>query len=711
MNDHRQEPITFSDLALALANDYSRLFVINAEDDSYIEYSHEGTKDELVPVKRGDNFFTDVRRNCREQVWHEDQEFFLDAFGKDAMTAALNNGRSFSMTYRLNIGGAPRYFFLKTIRANDRSIIIGIQDIDDQKRREIENDSERKTYSQIAGSLASLFEVIYHVDIVTGHYTEYSSSENFAKLGLDHGGDDFFKMAQNDVRNILHPDDREDLLNKIDRDVLIRSLNESGSVSLTYRHVLDGKTQYMNLLAFRNQCDNRHIVVSVRNIDDQMREEHIKETYSQIAGALASRYEVIYYINIENDAYTQYCASDNYAKLGTTKHGEDFFGDCVNDIKKYIHKYDVNRMLNSLKKKNVLYELEEKKAVTLTYRQLLENKYQYMNLIIIKPKNDTKHIIMGVFNVDSETRKAQSMQRESRTFSDISMALALQYEVIYHVNLITNEYSEYSASEKYTRLKVGTTGKDFFAESTENMKRDIYPEDLPMMLEGMKKENLLNNIVAGSGKTFLNYRLMLDGAPQYVSLYAVRPNEDSDHIIVAVANVDKAKRMELDYRNAVDMANRDALTGVKNKRAYAQTEMELDENIEQQKIKAFAVVICDINGLKEVNDNLGHKAGDDYIKSGCKIICDVFSHSPVFRIGGDEFAVIVRDRDFEHRAELMHRFTSIQNEQMKNGYVTLACGISDFEPDVDIRVQDVFERADSLMYKNKKKLKSKMYGT
>ena len=89
-----------------------------------------------------------------------------------------------------------------------------------------------------------------------------------------------------------------------------------------------------------------------------------------------------------------------------------------------------------------------------------------------------------------------SLRAQNRTFNDISLALAQQYEVIYHVNIRTNEYSEYSASEKYAKLKVGTRGKDFFAETQVNMKRDIYPEDLPMMAMAMQKENLLKNLFA-----------------------------------------------------------------------------------------------------------------------------------------------------------------------------------------------------------------------
>jgi GGDEF domain-containing protein len=61
------------------------------------------------------------------------------------------------------------------------------------------------------------------------------------------------------------------------------------------------------------------------------------------------------------------------------------------------------------------------------------------------------------------------------------------------------------------------------------------------------------------------------------------------------------------------IANRDAMTGVKNKNAFLYSENEINQAIQRHQAGAFAVVVCDVNGLKYINDNFGHKAGDDYI--------------------------------------------------------------------------------------------------
>ena len=121
----------------------------------------------------------------------------------------------------------------------------------------------------------------------------------------------------------------------------------------------------------------------------------------------------------------------------------------------------------------------------------------------------------------------------------------------------------------------------------------------------------------------------------------------------------------------------------------------------------FAFVVCDINDLKKINDTQGHKAGDEYIKASAKLICDIFDHSPVFRIGGDEFAVFLVGDDFTDRKKLVNKLrkTSIMNRDKNKGPV-VATGIADFMSGKDNKVENVFERADKSMYENKRSLKA-----
>ena len=712
MTEKKRES-SFYELALALAKDYETIYVINSSDDSYIEYAttsgnEESQEDVLKIVSKGENFYADTIINCRRLVYPDDQEKFLKTFEKKRVMGALEKGKSFALNYRLVIDGEPQYYFLKSIRKNDEDIIIGVQNVDEQMRRELKDKEQYRIYSEIAKSLAGMFEAIYYIDINTGLYTEYYSSQSYSELGIDNGGEDFFEKVKRDIQVHIYEEDREILVRELDKDNIISKLEKSQEYSLVYRQFLDGRMQYLNLIAFKQENDDDHIVIGVRNIDEQKRQEEDSETYSHIAGALASRYEVIYYIDIDTNNYTQYSSSEQYAKLGTTKKGNDFFKDASEDIKKYIHNDDKARVLRILKKDHLLKIIAQEGVVTMNYRQQLGGESRYVSMMVVRPKNDEKHLVMGVTNIDAQVRREEAIKAESQAFDEIAMALAKRYEVIYQVNINNDDYIEYSSSEVYQKLDIGTKGTDFFKETQENMKRDIFPEDYPMMAVAMKKENLLK-VLKETGKYLINYRLILDGRPQYVTLFAISPKEDSEHIIVAVANIDSARKMELEYEEALgtamDMANHDPLTGLKNKRCYAQMEMRLDNEIAEGRITRFSIIVCDLNGLKIKNDSVGHSAGDVFIQEAAKMIGDSFKNSVVFRIGGDEFAVLLEGEDYRNRDRLVKEFAAMQVDHLEKGLVTVAFGMSNFRQKVDNRVQDVFERADKAMYEDKKNYK------
>ena len=119
------------------------------------------------------------------------------------------------------------------------------------------------------------------------------------------------------------------------------------------------------------------------------------------------------------------------------------------------------------------------------------------------------------------------------------------------------------------------------------------------------------------------------------------------------------------------------------------------------------MVFFDCNNLKEINDQYGHDRGDEYLKSSCSLICQVFAHSPVFRIGGDEFAAILRNQEYAHRDELIAIFDqrcydirAVSEDPWAK--VDIARGMAVYDPGTDTSVNDVIHRADELMYENKR---------
>ena len=158
------------------------------------------------------------------------------------------------------------------------------------------------------------------------------------------------------------------------------------------------------------------------------------------------------------------------------------------------------------------------------------------------------------------------------------------------------------------------------------------------------------------------------------------------------------------------LAHRDSLTGLRNTTSYKGWVIEFDKRIEQGDA-TFGVAVLDINGLKEFNDTYGHILGNELIVAATRIICGTFKKSPVFRIGGDEFCVILEGKDLANIKILIENFDAecasshVERDGVKHP-ISIAWGFAEFNPVSDSRFSDVFERADGEMYKDKKIKKS-----
>lgn len=152
------------------------------------------------------------------------------------------------------------------------------------------------------------------------------------------------------------------------------------------------------------------------------------------------------------------------------------------------------------------------------------------------------------------------------------------------------------------------------------------------------------------------------------------------------------------------LANTDSLTGVRNKHAYSESEAVIDQQIRAGELEKLAVVVGDINGLKHVNDTQGHAAGDQLIRDACALICDCFPRGAVFRIGGDEFVVVLQGKGYDTMPEAVRALNRRAEENLRNNGVVVSIGYSVLKRE-DQSLGDVFERADQMMYARKKKLK------
>ena len=158
------------------------------------------------------------------------------------------------------------------------------------------------------------------------------------------------------------------------------------------------------------------------------------------------------------------------------------------------------------------------------------------------------------------------------------------------------------------------------------------------------------------------------------------------------------------------IAHRDALTGIRNRFAYDQEIRRLDEQLAEGR-SDFGIAIVDLNDLKIINDSYGHECGDESLVQLSNLICSVFVHSPVFRIGGDEFAIILRNNDYENIGTLKAEFENnllelrVSRDLEPWERISAAFGYALCDPAIDANTESVFRRADMDMYEHKKRMK------
>lgn len=191
----------------------------------------------------------------------------------------------------------------------------------------------------------------------------------------------------------------------------------------------------------------------------------------------------------------------------------------------------------------------------------------------------------------------------------------------------------------------------------------------------------------------------------------VKMSEDMKNYFEAILIArERAEHAEKEAESLTTIAYQDPLTHVKSKAAYDMAINALNKEVKQGQTD-FAMVMIDLNDLKKVNDKWGHEHGNDYIIGACGIICKVFKHSPVFRIGGDEFAVILKGQDYENRNDLFSTLTRLFHEAHQNmssepwERYSAAAGMANYTKDENETVESVFRRADRMMYINKKYIK------
>ena len=239
---------------------------------------------------------------------------------------------------------------------------------------------------------------------------------------------------------------------------------------------------------------------------------------------------------------------------------------------------------------------------------------------------------------------------------------------------------------------------------TDKVRKKFFEIDSELSNIAGSVDELTREIVSNIG-----YRESLDTAAVPVKADGVVSSDEMEALSAKIHATQQELECYLRYVHA--QAYTDSLTRVGNTNAYQEELLRLDEQI-RSGAASFCAVVLDIDNLKTVNDRFGHACGDRIIRGAAQVIADVFGAERTFCIGGDEFLAIPlnmsedeANAEWEKLRDGMDAFNSAPDHPAAK--LAMSMGAAAYRPGVDSCFQEVFVRADEVMYENKSRHHSK----
>ncbi len=212
-------------------------------------------------------------------------------------------------------------------------------------------------------------------------------------------------------------------------------------------------------------------------------------------------------------------------------------------------------------------------------------------------------------------------------------------------------------------------------------------------------------------------RLRGENAPSRYEFKGIRTDGSVIHIETSTAVIthqgepaslaflrDVTERKEFEARLRT-MSIVDELTGLYNRRGFL-TLCAQQMKVAEREGKGMELFFIDLDGMKQINDTLGHKAGDSALVDVTDVLRQTFREADILgRIGGDEFAVLAVNAGEESREEIMRRLRDVLDSRNKGRPqrppLSLSIGSASYDPQNPDTLDQLLARADSLMYEEK----------
>ena len=420
-----------------------------------------------------------------------------------------------------------------------------------------------------------------------------------------------------------------------------------------------------------------------------------------------SRYELLCYINGNNNNVSGYKASKALQKI-------------INNIslrlpsnrrldlifRRIIPESDFKSFLMDTDRRKVTEYLEHHASYQIFVPVRIEESNALYRLMIKPDPLNHGCFMLGLFNADDESVEDLRMR-------ELVQRLAESYVAVDYVDLEQDFYRRYQSrfDHEHSSGRYSDLLKEYIA-------RNVHPEDREMLTAACSPDALRSRLLMNK-RISMRYRFIGGSTPRYYEIQFVNTEGDDNarFVILTLSDIDDIVRKEImstrlmqDTRqipNESDpLSGYDTLSGARNLSAYTDAISRLTESVNNTAHPRFGVVAVDINDLQQINSTFGHSIGDLCIRSCCNILTSVFAGSVVYRMGGDEFTVLLTGEDYERREALMEELFRRESAarmlpDYAGGKTSFSAGLGVYDAMSKDTVADVIRKADIAMYTRK----------
>ena len=390
---------------------------------------------------------------------------FLDY---DTMGARLGDSRSITREFMARTGDWTRCTIIPVERNDaglNRTVIVGMRRITEERERQ-------ETQNNLILALSMDYDNVYSVNLDTDVSTCYRmSSVMLERYGRRFAEGSYTRNMEAYLLNEVHPDDRY-LFEQIATSARLEELTKQRqSYSFQFRVRRGGRVQYLRCYVARPSLERREIAVAFKNVDEEKRQELAQQRKLQaaltevekansalqeemtIVDALSQEYHSLFKIDAETGSISLYRTDGIGIDRGLLS-GLMKLGDYEKVLGRYIDAYvigeDQPRIREATNLKSLLRRVPEVGLYKTGYRRDMNGKISFFEMNVVKTVNEDGKItfIMGIRDVDEETRRQLKQTRQMQTQREIIDGLASEYYSVLLVDLHTDTVAAYRAEEE-----------------------------------------------------------------------------------------------------------------------------------------------------------------------------------------------------------------------------------------------------------------------